>query len=104
MKMNMQPTYTIRFFYDYFGSFFWSGDDRTRETFGYLIWPSTLPLSKETVEQANALLDEMNSALNWELPDPPWTQEQSTRFQHAMQTLFETAKAELGEDFALVLL
>ena len=95
--------YRIRCFFDFGGSYFWSGNDAARKRFGYPISPENLPLSAATIKQANELIDLFQTSLNWEYSsDPgPWRQDECDRFNAAARQLFETASLELGDDFEL---
>jgi hypothetical protein len=95
--------YRIRCFFDFGGSYFWSGNDAARKRFGYPISPENLPLSAATIRQINELIDLFQTSLNWEYPpDPgPWRQEECDRFNAAARQLFEIARLELGDEFEL---
>ncbi len=99
----VEQKYRIRFFFDYGGSCFWSGNDRARSACDYPISPEILPLSPETSSRTYELMEWFQSSLNWDYPpDPgPWRQEECDKFNDATRKLFHVVQAELGEQFEL---
>ena len=94
----------IRFFFEWQCTPFWSGNDDTTKRFGYSIQPENLPLSPEIINSSYELANWHDGALNKDYPpDPsPWRQEECDRFNAAVNQLFASISAELGEDFELV--
>lgn len=96
----------IRFFYDWcVDSPFWCGNDVARDKFDVgPIEPEELGLSIQTSERVRALAKWHDTALNWTYPsDPgPWRQEECDRFNAAVDSLLETVRAELSEEYELI--
>ena len=102
--MKSQTHYTIRYWFEWHASCFWSADDETRARFGNSVSPEKLPLSEATVKWANELVVWHDQALNWDYPpDPgPWRQDECDRFNQAARKLLTTVRKELGEDFEVI--
>ena len=53
----MEQKYRIKFFLDYgSGTYFWSGNAKTKAKFGYPIKPDELPLSLESIKKVKKFL------------------------------------------------
>lgn len=99
----MKPKYLFRFFYDWGSTPLWSANDAAYEKFGFGDIILEEFLSPETVKRADELSDWYYTSLNQDYPPDPslWRQEECDRFNAAVKQLFETMKAELGEEFEL---
>jgi hypothetical protein len=94
----------ISFWFEWGGECFWPADERTREKYDVgPIRPEKLPLSPETAARAKELGAWHDNSLNWAAPSAPgpWRQKECDRFNSASRALYETVKAELGEDFEI---
>lgn len=103
---STEHKYQIRFFYDWgCDSPFWCGNDAARAKFDVgPIEPETLGLSIQTSETVRALAKWHDTALNWDYPpDPgPWRQEECDRFNVAVDSLLETIRTELSEEYEII--
>lgn len=54
------PPYTIRFFFEFGGGYFWGGDNKTKEKYGYNIRPERLPLTSNLIQ----IFDEIHRNTN----------------------------------------
>ena len=100
----MQPTYRIRYFFDYGGICLWAGDTVTSDTFNYPIDPERLPLSAETTARIHHMITWHETSLNWDYPpDPgPWRQDECHHFNLATRALYTLIQDELGNEFEVV--
>jgi hypothetical protein len=94
------------FFYDWgCDSPFWCGNDVARAKFDVgSIEPEALGLSTQTSERIRALAQWHDTALNWTYPSAPspWRQQECERFNAAVDSLLETVRAELSEEYELI--
>ena len=103
--MPSSPTYRLRFFFDWGTSTcLWAVNDAARERFGYPVAFDALPLSPETVTEAERMAAWHDTALNGEYPpDPgPWREEECARFNVAVPALYARITTELGAEYAVV--
>lgn len=71
MESNTKHQYTIRYWFEWGSTCFWSADKITREYLGYGIEPEQLPLASATVQYAHKLIHWHDMALNWAYPPDP---------------------------------
>lgn len=102
----MQRQYQVRFFYDWgCDSPFWCGNDAAIAKFGVgSIEPEELELSTQTSKRIRALAKWHDTALNWAHPSAPgpWRQAECDRFNTAVESLLETVRAELSEEYEII--
>ena len=96
--------YRLRYFFDYGCGCLWSANDAANAQYGYHVEPSDLPLSSETVLEANRIGTWFDQSLNWGYPpDPgPWRREECDRFNRSTVELLAKIRQELGSEFEIV--
>ncbi len=99
-RPNRITMYTLRFFFDNLvGVCVWSGDKATYERFDYPIFLNTLPLSSETVDAGEALIQRWEQYVFLESawpPDDSWT-----RFKDDCAAFVNRLRTELGNEFEI---
>lgn len=85
-------TYRMRFFFDgCAGHCLWSGNDAASGKYGYPVFLDDLPLSDETKQAGEALLDRaVDGATDW------------PQIVLDARSFIERLRAELGQDFEIV--
>lgn len=103
---STEHRYQIRFFYDWGCDLpFWCGNDAARAKFDVgAIEPEELGLTPQTSKTVRALAEWHDTSLNWDYPPnpSPWRQEECDRFNAAVESLLETIRAELSEEYQLI--
>jgi hypothetical protein len=108
MSEQAQPSYILRYFFEWGGGCLWGGNDTTYRDFGLgpydLEEPCLLPLSHRTLAKCRELADWHDGALNWDSPaDPgPWSEAEYARFNAAAVELLAAIQAELGPMFSVL--
>ncbi len=95
--------YKLRFWFEHGGICLWSMNDEAREKYGYPIKNEKLPLSRDLVDELNALEKEYGTYLNWDCPTDPssWSEEHKRSFLRRAAQAYEKLKTELGNDYCL---
>lgn len=103
--MVSEPTYELRYFFEWGGGCLWPGDDAARRDFDLgpydLLDPCPLPLSLAILVRCRELAEWHDTSLNWDYPpDPgPWRQPECNRFNAAAAELLADIRRELGPAF-----
>ena len=101
---SLEPTYRLRFFFDWRADCLWSDNDAARARFDYPVDPADLPLSLATRDEMGRVCGWHDTSLNWDYPpDPgPWREEECARFNAAARALLAAIRAELRPDYEIV--
>lgn len=98
-------TFCLRFFFDFgAGTCLWSGNDHTRQQFGYPVDPAKLPLPSTIVRRVHFLCAWYDTFLDWEnAPDASrWWPREEAAFTLATQELLVLLREHLGPDYEVV--
>jgi len=100
----MNPRYSLRYFFEWYGPCLWASNDAARDRFGCGVNVDELPLSDGTKNLAAELMLWHHQALNQDYPpDPsPWRQDECNRFNRASKQLLQTIRDELGNEYDIV--
>ncbi len=103
--MQLDRMYRIRFFFDAgSGTCFWSGNDASREKFGYFIDPLDLPLDTRVIQKIVALINAYDNAFNWNDPGGPNPIEKSKEdvIYASGDAVLRLVREKLGPDYEVV--
>lgn len=95
--------YKLRFWFEYGDICIWGMNDNTKERYGYAIENSSLPISKEVINELNDLEKEYQSYIDWNEPQNSslWTEEHKHDFINRANIVYEKLKKELGADYEI---
>lgn len=104
MGTTRETKYVLRFWFEHGGTCIWAKNEAAKQKYGYAITNSSLPISKNLIEQLNALEDEYHSYLDWEEPrnPSPWSQKQKEDFIKRANDVLEQLRLDLGRDYEVI--
>ena len=96
--------YILRYWYEHGGGCLWSGNEITKDKFGYKIDYNILPLSSQTKLDLNMLEKKYTTYLDWNNPADPskWSDEEKVIFYKTANRVYQQIKNELGHDFLII--
>jgi hypothetical protein len=100
-----EPKYILRFLFDAgSGICFWAGNEASKARFGYPILAEDLPISRQTQNALNEIIQLYDESFNWKSPTDPgtWTPVQRKEFDKKVVQTIKTAIEELGPDFRVL--
>jgi len=92
----------LRFFFDAgSGVCLWAGDDATRDAFGYPVSLEALPLSEQTIQYGQELIDRFDTSIDWNNPgrESPWTERERAIFLQDAAEFHRNLNEQLGAAF-----
>lgn len=102
--MKKTEPYKLRYFFDPgSGICLWSENDLARNTFGYPVDLSSLDLPALTKAQAQELIAQFDTSIDWSDPTAPspWTDETRAQFEIAAARLLGSLRECLGVAFVI---
>lgn len=103
-----EPTYELRYFFEWGGGCLWPGDDASHRDFDLgpydLREPCPLPLPPAIVARCRELAEWHDTSLIWDDPacPGPWRQPECDRFDAAAAELLGNIRRALGPAFRVV--
>ena len=96
--------YCFRFFYTLHGDFLWSGNEITKEKYGYPVNIERLPVTEKLKKEINDLGCEYSTSVDWSDPGGPslWTQEKHMHFHNRLIIILNKLREELGKDYCVL--
>ena len=93
--------YEMKFWFEHGGGCLWSGNDETRNAFGYKVSYDTLPVSDTLKDTLTALEERYRTYLNWDNPaaPSPWTHEEKQAFLQDAERVYQMLCEELGDGY-----
>ncbi len=91
--------YTMRFWFEHGGGCLWSTNNAARETYGYAVKYSSLPIDNELKTALASLEATYHTYLDWDDPAAgcQWTDEEKATFLCAANAAYHCLCAQLGE-------
>lgn len=95
--------YQLGFWFEHCGPCLWGMNAEAKKVYGYAIRPCDLSLSKELMQELDALENEYHTYLNWDSPsDPsPWTEAHKRDFLHRAMIAYNKLQVELGSEYEI---
>ncbi len=96
--------YQLRFWFEHYGPCLWGMNIEAKKKYGYSIRPCELPISKDLIQELDALEKEYHTYLNWDCPNEPssWTAEHKEDFVSRATMTYDKLRMELGEEYEIL--